>query len=75
MRKKITPPTEMVSPVFSMSINEQELYNFTGLDFHEVNWHNVKNHIDKPFLMGDIVHGEWANNWAPVDLINNPPNK
>lgn len=73
MKKKISPPTEMVSPVFSMSINEQEVFNLTGLDYHELNWHHSKNKHSEPFFFGEVFQGEWANNWAPVDLIENPP--
>ncbi|QNO15013.1 hypothetical protein HYG86_09655 [Alkalicella caledoniensis] len=73
MKKKITPPTEMVAPEFDMTINEQEILNATGVDEKETNWRNVKNHLDKPEIFGDIIQGEWSNNWAPVDMIDNPP--
>ena len=73
MKRKTTPPTEMVSPIFSMTINEQEVFNFTGLDYHEINWKHAHEKNERPFLLGDVIQGEWANNWAPVDLIENPP--
>lgn len=73
MKRKIIPPTEAVSPIFSMNINEQELFNFIGLDYHEINWKHRHEKHQHPFILGDIFQGEWSNNWAPVDLIENPP--
>jgi hypothetical protein len=70
MKKKITPPTEMVSPDFSMSLNEQEVYNLIGLTYKDVNYGKKEQNNDL-FSLGDIFQGEWSNNWAPVDLIEN----
>ncbi|WP_350343664.1 hypothetical protein PRVXT_002980 [Proteinivorax tanatarense] len=75
MKRKTSPPTEEVAPVFSMSIDEQELFNTFGLKREETNWVNSKNHLEKPFLFGSVCQGDWSNNWAPVDLIESKKNK
>ncbi|WP_353893281.1 hypothetical protein PRVXH_002704 [Proteinivorax hydrogeniformans] len=75
MKRKTSSPTEEVAPVFSMSINEQELYNTTGINKNDADWVSSKNHLSKPFLFGSVCQGDWSNNWAPVDLIENKQQK
>jgi hypothetical protein len=70
MKRKIAPPTEMVSPNFSMSLNEQEVLNLTGVTYQDINFNNKKNN-EEFFPLGDVFQGDWSNNWAPVNLIEN----